>query len=69
VFFGLIVDIAEAIGLGRMVITSLGFVEDSGELVVYSLIVWYVFLLALRQGKPEAFLVELVSQRLFGNPT
>jgi hypothetical protein len=57
------VDIAEMIGQGHILITSLGYVEDGGELVVYSLIVWYVFLLVLRQGKPEVFLVELLSKR------
>ncbi len=63
VFFGIIVDIAEAIGLGHSLITGLEFVEDGGELVVYSLILWYIFLLALRQGKPEVFLADFVSKR------
>jgi hypothetical protein len=64
VFFGLIVDIAESIGLGHIVTTSLGFVEDGGELIVYSLLVWYVFLLVLHKGESEVFLVDLLSKRL-----
>jgi hypothetical protein len=67
VFFGLIVDIAEMIGMGHTVITGLGYVEDGGELVVYSLITWYVFLLALRQGKPELFVVDLLFRRSASN--
>jgi hypothetical protein len=69
VFFGIIVDIADTIGLGRTLVAGLQFVEDGGELVVDSLILWYVFLLALRQGKPEAILVDLLSRRLISNPT
>jgi hypothetical protein len=69
VFFGIIVDIADTIGLGHTLVAGLQFVEDGGELVVYSLILWYVFLLALRQGKPEAFLVDLLSRRFVGNRT
>jgi hypothetical protein len=57
------VDIAEAAGLENNLITGLGFVEDGGELVVYSLLVWYVFRLALRKAEPEAFLVDLLSKR------
>jgi len=62
VFFGLIVDLAEAIKLGPVVIFGLGFVEDGGELVVYSLILWYVFLLAMRNGKSDLFLHDLAYQ-------
>lgn len=69
VFFGLIVDIAEMIGLGHSVITGLEYVEDGGELVVYSLIVWYVYLLVLRQGQPEMFLVDKLPKRFISSPT
>ena len=60
VFFGLRVDIAEVVRLGHRVILGLQFVEDGGELVVYSLILWYVFLLVLRKGKTDMFLLDLV---------
>jgi hypothetical protein len=69
VFFGIIVDMADTIGLGPTLIAGLQFVEDGGELVVYSLITWYVFLLALSQGKPDVFLVDLFSRRSIGNLT
>jgi hypothetical protein len=60
VFFGLIVDLAVAVKLGSAFIFGLGFVEDGGELVVDSLILWYVFLLVIRNGKPNLFLHDLV---------
>jgi hypothetical protein len=63
VFFGLLVDLAGVVGLGNPITAGLGFVEDGGELVVYSLLVWYIFLLALRRGEPEVFLVEVLSRR------
>ena len=62
VFFGLIVDLAEAARLRPVVIFGLGFVEDGGELMVDSLILWYVFLLAIRNGKPDCFLHDLSYQ-------
>ena len=62
VFFGLIVDLAEAAKLEPAAIFGLGFVEDGGELVVDSLILWYVFLLAIRNGKPDYFLHDLSYQ-------
>lgn len=60
VFFGLVVDIAEWLRLGRTIVFVLGFVEDGGELAVYSLIVWYVYLLAIRHGKPDVFIYDLL---------
>jgi hypothetical protein len=62
VFFGLIVDMAEAIGLGSILIFALGFVEDGGELIVYSILVWYLFQLALKDGKQELFLYNLFTR-------
>ena len=62
VFFGVIVDLAGAINLGPAVISGLDLVEDGGEMVVYSLILWYVFLLAIHNGKPELFLHELINK-------
>jgi hypothetical protein len=62
VFFGLIVDLAEAARLGPGVILTLQIIEDGGEIVVDSLILWYVFLLALRNGKPDMFLHDLIRQ-------
>jgi hypothetical protein len=60
VFFGLFVDLATAIKLGSAVVWGLVIIEDAGELVVGSLILWYVFLLAIRNGKPEMFLHDLL---------
>lgn len=60
VFLGLLVDLAVAIELKPTAVLALGLVEDSGEIVTISLILWYVFMLAIRHGKPEAFLHELL---------
>jgi hypothetical protein len=62
VLLGLIVDLATAIKLGPTIVFVLGFVEDGGELVVDSLILWYVFLLALHNGRFEVFLHDRLSQ-------
>lgn len=58
VFFGLIVDVATAIKLAPPIVFALEIVEDGGEMVVDSLIVWYVFLLAISSGKPDLYLVD-----------
>jgi hypothetical protein len=66
VFFGLIVDVATTIKLQSPVIFGLGIVEDGGELAVDSLIVCYVFLLAIRNGKPDLFLLDLLGKNKRG---
>jgi hypothetical protein len=60
VLFGVIVDLAAAIDLGPAVMFGLDIVEDGGEMVVFSLIIWYVFLLAIRKGKPDIFIHDLL---------
>lgn len=60
VFFGLIVDLATAIKLGSAAVLGLVIVEDAGELVIDSLIVWYVFLLAIHNGRGDLFLHDLL---------
>lgn len=57
-FFGLIVDVATVLKL--QVLVGLGIVEDGGEMVVVSLILWYVFRLAMNNGKPASYLVDLL---------
>ena len=64
VFFGLIVDVAVALKLAPTIIVSLEIVEDGGESVVYSLILWDIFLLAIRNGKSDFFLHELIRENL-----
>lgn len=57
-FFGVIVDLAAALNLGHGVIMGFVILEDAGEMVVLSLILWYVFLLTIRKGKPDYFLLD-----------
>jgi hypothetical protein len=52
-FFGVFTDLATAIKLGPLFTFGSEIVEDGGEMVVVSLILWYVFLLAVRNGKPD----------------
>lgn len=58
-FFGVIVDLAAALNLGHGVIMGFVIIEDAGEMVVFSMILWYVFLLVNHNGKPDYFLVDL----------
>jgi len=60
VFFGGVVDLFAAIDLGSATNYALRTIEDAGEMVVVSLVVWYGFLLALRDGKPELFLHDVL---------
>jgi hypothetical protein len=65
VFFGVFVDMVHiAIELGPVVRFGLGITEDGGEMVVVSLILWYVFLLAIRDGDSDLFLHDLLRKPL-----
>jgi hypothetical protein len=57
-FFGILVDLASAIGLGTRTTFLLGFIEDSGEMVVYSLLLWVVYRAICYDGEPPTFLRE-----------
>jgi hypothetical protein len=50
VAFGLVTDLAAALGLGPVIEFASDFVEDGGEMVVVSLILWYVYRLAMSRG-------------------
>jgi hypothetical protein len=63
-FWGMFTDLAAAIKLGPLVKIGSDIVEDGGEMVVVSLILWYVFLLAIRKGKPDLFLHDLLCKPL-----
>ena len=58
VFFGAIVDLVAALSFGHEVIMGFVIIEDGGEMVVLSLILWYIFLLAMRNGNPDLFLLD-----------
>lgn len=62
--FGVVTDLAAAFDPGPLVKISSDIVEDGGEMVVVSLILWYVFLLAIRNGKPDLFLHDLLCKPL-----
>ena len=59
VFFGVGVDMAHiAIKLGRKVNFIFGVVEDGGEMLVASLILWYVFLLSIREETKSSYVPD-----------
>jgi hypothetical protein len=50
-FFGVFVDMIHMVIKGDIITFVLGVVEDGGEMIVMSVIVWYVFLINLRACK------------------
>jgi hypothetical protein len=61
VFFGVFIDMVHSsIKPGPVVSLGFGIAEDGGEMVVVSLILWYVFLLAIRNGDSDLFLHDLL---------
>jgi hypothetical protein len=60
VFFGILVDLAGTLKFGLIISLFLEIIEDAGETVVFSLILWYIFLLVIRNGKPDYFLHDLL---------
>lgn len=53
-----------ALKIGRIVHLLLGVVEDGGEMIAMSFIVWYVFLLNVREGDIGFSLRSLVGVTL-----
>jgi hypothetical protein len=65
VFFGVFIDMVHSsIKPGPVVSLGFGIAEDGGEMVVVSLILWYVFLLAVRNGDSDLFLHDLLRKLL-----
>jgi hypothetical protein len=56
-FFGIFVDAAEiGINLGLFIKETLGLFDDGGEMVVVSVMLWYIFRLAVHNGEINDFL-------------
>jgi hypothetical protein len=65
VFFGVGMDLVHvAIRLGWTVNFVLGVIEDGGQTLVASLIVWYVFLLAVRDKNATLYLSDCIRAAL-----
>lgn len=61
VFFGLVVDMLHImLRPGWQWGFVLGVLEDGGEMVTVSLILWYVFLLAVRKGAPGLYFWDVL---------
>ncbi len=61
VFCGVVVDmIHTSLSLGKVVKMILGFIEDGGEMIVVSIISWYVFLKNIQDESKNTNIVEFV---------
>lgn len=70
VFFGVVVDVAHAVSRAwYWPYIVLAIVEDGGELVAMSLILWYAYLLFLRKGNVSVSLWHLVLALFTGRTT
>ncbi len=64
VFCGVFVDMAHTVFEDRSLAAgAVGIVEDGGEMISASLMLWYAVLLALRRGDPGVFLLDLLLGR------
>ena len=60
-FFGIVVDMLHvAINFGWRVTFILSIIEDGGELLIISIVTWYVFLLKIRGGSTKFSIFRLV---------
>lgn len=56
-FFGAFIDAAEiGVDLGLFIKETLGLIDDGGELIVVSVMLWYVFRLAIHNAQTDDFL-------------
>ena len=70
VFFGVFVDMVHAaIHSGWRADFVLVVIEDGGEMLVASVILWYVFLLSLRDENASAYLCDILRAALTRRPT
>lgn len=59
IFFGVVVDMAHSmINLGTAIGLSIGLIEDGGEMTAVSLILWYVFLMLIREKETDCYLYD-----------
>ena len=64
-FFGVGVDMAHMIlGHNKWMNHALGIVEDGGEMIAVSLMVWYVFAWQQKGGRASAFLQDLLPKQI-----
>lgn len=59
IVFGVAVDtVHSAVNLGIVIGLLIGLIEDGGEMVSLSLILWYVFLMLVRENEPDRYLCD-----------
>ncbi|MDJ0703373.1 MAG: hypothetical protein QNJ46_08840 [Leptolyngbyaceae cyanobacterium MO_188.B28] len=65
-FFGIFTDMLHVAVLpGKKINSIIGVIEDGGEMIVISLMTWYIFLLAIRKGCLDYSLGNLLSSILY----
>ena len=61
-FFGVFLDIANvAIDFGFRIHFIIAVIEDGGEMLTVSFIIWYVYLLSVRGVKADYYLCDILS--------
>ena len=70
VFFGVVIDmVGIAIQAGKGVGFIMGVIEEGGEMIAVSLILWYVFLRTVRDDSAGCYLCDLLRIVLGRRPT
>lgn len=67
IFFGVFIDFLNE-AVNRRVVDHSGVIEDGGEMLFTSLILWYVFNLAVKKGNSTLFLVDLIHKKNYRKP-
>ncbi|MBN1597512.1 MAG: hypothetical protein JW894_04420 [Bacteroidales bacterium] len=60
-FFGIVIDMSiYAFHVGQKGMEIMGFIEDAGEMLVTSIILWYVFLTSVREKNSDTFICDYI---------
>ena len=61
IFFSIVIDMSiYAFHVGLKGMEVLGFIEDAGEMLVTSIILWYVFLTSVREKNSDTFICDYI---------
>jgi hypothetical protein len=59
IFFGVAVDMLHsALDFGTAIGLLIGLIEDGGEMITVSFILWYVYLMLVRENEPDRYLCD-----------
>jgi len=61
IFFSIVIDMSiYAFRVGQNVMKVMGFIEDAGEMLITSIILWYVFLTSVREKNSDTFICDYI---------